>query len=232
MPFFIKLTILQTLSDMKLPFKIVKFLLNTVAIRTFLVFVLIQMSFTGVVFALLPTNVSVTATGGTFLSKTYNSLAAAITAINTGGIHTGVINIKINASLAEGAGTITINANSSPASYTSITIYPTVDALTITGSNVNALLDLSGATNVTIDGRVNKTGTTKSLTIQNTNSLAKATIRFTNDASSNTVKYCTIQGTSSSSSGILFFSIGLTNGNNSNIIDNNNITNLSTSPRP
>jgi len=41
--------------------------------------------------------------------------------------------------------------------------------LTISGSVNAQLIGLNGANNVTIDGRVNATGTTKDLTITNTN---------------------------------------------------------------
>jgi hypothetical protein len=50
--------------------------------------------------------------------------------------------------------------------FSSLTIYPTVANLVISGFYQEALIELNGADNVTFDGRVNKTGTTRSLTVQ------------------------------------------------------------------
>jgi hypothetical protein len=65
---------------------------------------------------------------------------------------------------------------------------------------------LNGADNVIIDGSVNKTGAA-SLALSNTNT--GGTVQYINDAASNTVRYCAIQGvTTSASSGVVLFSTG------------------------
>jgi hypothetical protein len=51
---------------------------------------------------------------------------------------------------------------------------------------------LNGADNVIIDGSVNKTGAA-SLALSNTNT-GGTVIQYINDATSNTVRYCAIQG--------------------------------------
>lgn len=97
--------------------------------------------------------------------------------------------------------------------------------LTITSANATATIDLNGCTNVTIDGRPGGTGSSKLLTITNTGAASPA-IRFINEASNNTVKYCTISGTAnvSTSSGIIYFSTTTgSNGNDNNTILSNNI---------
>lgn len=146
-----------------------------------------------------------------------------------------MIVININASTSETA-TAALNASGSGStSYTSISIYPTTTGLTISGSLGgsgtaidNPLINLNGADNVTIDGRVNATGSIKSLTISNSstsNSSGTSTIHFINDATNNTVKYCTLQGsTTATVGGIVYFSTGSTAGNDNNTIDNNDIT--------
>ncbi len=170
------------------------------------------------------------------LQATYSTLKAAFDAINAG-THTGALTIELNASTTETL-TATLNASGSgSASYTSINIYPTTTGLSISGNLASPFIDLNGADNVTIDGREDATGSTKSLTIINTSTSTTggtSTIRFINDASNNTVKYCTIKGSELvSTSGIIFFSTTTaTNGNDNNTIEYNNITNSNDSNRP
>ena len=112
-------------------------------------------------------NVSVTATLGT-ASGSFTTLKGAFDAVNAG-THQGVIAIKIDASTTEAASAVLNASGSGSASYTGITIYPTTTGLSITGDLAAApLIDLNGADNVTIDGRVNATGSAKSLTISHT----------------------------------------------------------------
>jgi hypothetical protein len=172
--------------------------------------------------------VTLTASSG-FLSGTFNTLKGAFDAINAG-THRGNIVIKINESTIETERAfLAASGNGGITSYTSINIYPTSDGLIISGSlDGSSLITLSGADNVTIDGRVNATGSSKSLTITNissSNLVGTSAIQFFGDASSNTVKYCTLKGSSKSSvSGIVFFNVGISTGNDNNTIDNNDIT--------
>ena len=180
--------------------------------------------------------ISVIATTGTVGPTWYTSLKAAFDAINDG-THTGAITVKINASTTETASAVLNASGSGSALYTSVSIYPTTTGITVSGDLAAPLIDLNGADNVTIDGRVNATGSTKDLVITNTstaNTAGTSTFRFITDASSNTVKYCTLKGSSTdAASGILFFSTTTgTTGNDSNTIDNNNITNSADANRP
>jgi hypothetical protein len=142
--------------------------------------------------------VTLTATSGT-ATGTFTTLKLAFDAINVG-THKGDIVIKINATTSESA-MAAINASAATSAsapyYTSINIYPTTTGLSISGNLATPLINLNGADNVTIDCRVNATGSTKDLTITNSSALATAgtsTIRFIGDASSNTIKYCTLKG--------------------------------------
>ncbi|MEI7473074.1 MAG: hypothetical protein WCJ85_12510, partial [Chitinophagaceae bacterium] len=180
--------------------------------------------------------VSVTATAGTPGPTSYTTLKASFDAINAG-THQGVIVIMVDANTTEAASAVINASGSGSASYTSINIYPTVTGLSVSGNLAAPLIDLNGADNVTIDGRVNATGSTKDLIITNTSTLSTvgtSTIRFINDASSNMVKYCTIKGSSTSASlGIILFSTTTgSTGNDGNTIDNNNITNSADANRP
>ncbi|HKM94935.1 MAG TPA: Ig-like domain-containing protein, partial [Prolixibacteraceae bacterium] len=184
---------------------------------------------TGVLVDALPRTVSVTATAGT-LTDSYSSLKLAFDTINAG-THKGDIIIKIVANTTETASAVLNASGTGAASYTAVNIYPTVSGLSITGNLAAPLIDLNGADNVTIDGRVNATGDIKDLTISNTSTATTAgtsTIRLINDASENTIEYCTLNGSSTAElglGGIVYLAGGITTGNNSNTIDHCNVTN-------
>ncbi len=124
------------------------------------------------------------------------------------------------------------------ASYSSVNIYPTVTGKTIGGNLGAILVQLTGVNNVTIDGRLHNidgslNGSTRDLTISNTGGAALGsanTIRFDGGSTYNTVKYCTIKGSSNVDyqATINFAS----NGNSFNTIDHNLITNAADANRP
>ena len=155
----------------------------------------------------------------------YAKLQLAFAAINSGAI-TGQIVLQITGSTTE---TVLPQLNASgtgSANYTSVLIYPT-GSFTISTALNSATIDLNGADNVTIDGRIGGSGTPNSLTIIGTSTGNAATaIRFVNSAENNTIKYCTIKGASAATAGgiILFSTASAGNGNDGNTIDNNKIT--------
>ncbi len=156
----------------------------------------------------------------------YTTLKAAFDDINAGNL-TGAIILQITGSTTESA-TATLNASGSgSAKYSSIIIYPTGSGYSVSGNLTAPLIDLNGASNVTIDGRVNESGTLIDLTMTNIDAgISSSTIKLVNDASSNLVEYCNICGSSTSlSSGIVFFSNANVTGNNNNTFYYNNITN-------
>lgn len=167
----------------------------------------------------------------------YSSLKSAFDAINSGALR-GEITLQIISNLNPETTTATLNAtDSGDASYSSVTIYPTVSNCVISGNLAAPLIDLNGASNIIIDGRVNRTGSTVSLTINNTSTSATAgtsTIRFINGASNNTIQYCLLRGaTTNTGSGIVFFSTSTgATGNHTNTITNNNITSSTDANRP
>ena len=164
----------------------------------------------------------------------YTTLKAAFDDVNNGSL-TGNITLQIINNTTETSSAV-LNASGSGANYNSISIYPTVANLSIIGNINTALVDLNGANNVVIDGRVNATGTDPSLIISNTSTSGgtTSTIRFVNDASNNTVRYCQIKGSERSfSSGIVFFSTTIIEtGNDNNSINNNLITSSTDTNRP
>ncbi len=163
-------------------------------------------------------------TGGNF-----TTLKAAFDAINAGTI-TGDIELQITTSTTVSSSAVLYQSGyNGMSNYSTIIIYPTASDLTISGNLAAPLIDLNGADNVTIDGRVNKTGISKNLTITNnsTGSGTTSTIRFINDACNNTLKYSILKGSSlDAHNGVIFFSTADASGtgNDNNLIENNDIT--------
>ena len=121
--------------------------------------------------------VLVNATGGT-ASAVYTTVGAAFTAINAG-THTGAITVTVSANTTEAGPCVLNSSGAGPASYTSVTVRPGTDGVTVSGPTVTGrgLIELNGADNVTIDGdNPNTAGTNRNLTITNT---AAATTTFT-----------------------------------------------------
>lgn len=167
----------------------------------------------------------------------FAKLQLAFNAINnnTGGIYTGAITLQIIDNTTE-TGNVTLNASTN---WSSLNIYPTVTGKTISG-NINGAHLYIFANNVTIDGRLHQSngtliGTTRDLTITNAMVGSSAyTIRFEGNASYNTIKYCTIKGSSNVNyrGTIGFQSSSVLNGNGYNVISNNLITTADPANRP
>jgi hypothetical protein len=176
--------------------------------------------------------VTVTASAATPGPTDYPTVKGAFDAINAG-THQGAINIFIIGDTTETAPAVLNASGTGAAVYTSIIMEPT-GARTVSGAIAagSPLIDLNGADVVTIDG-LNAGG--NSLTFSNTTVSATAstsTIRFINGAQNNTIKNCSILGSSTvgvgTAGGNILFStspaVG-TNivGNNNNTISTNNI---------
>jgi hypothetical protein len=89
--------------------------------------------------------------------------------------------IKLACSSSTETGTFSLNAGN----WSSLTIYPVTPGINISGPG-NPIIILNGADNVTIDGRVNATGTVKNLTL--------GKIKYDNTSIDNILKYCTVTG--------------------------------------
>ena len=176
--------------------------------------------------------ITLTATAGT-TTGSFTTLKAAFDAINAG-THQGVINIMVNASTAEAAPAVINASGTGSAVYSSIAIYPTAPSLSISGNLAASIIDLNGANNVVIDGRVNAVGNTVSLSIINTSNAATAgtsTVHFYNNASFNTLRFCNVQGAEMDpAAGVIYFNNDASAGIKNNTIEKNNITNSGTRP--
>ncbi|MFN4006014.1 MAG: beta strand repeat-containing protein [Chitinophagaceae bacterium] len=143
-------------------------------------------------------------------TSTYTTLKAAFDAINAG-THTGSINVNITGSTTETATAELVASGVGAASYTSILIKPTVAGVTISGNiSGGALVNLNGADNVTIDGRVGTNDTRQLTFINTTTTTLSAVIRLSSvsapglGATNNVVQYCNISGGISSTTAIIY----------------------------
>ena len=181
--------------------------------------------FTGILFTHYSNAQTITKTVGG-LNANYATLKLAFDAINAGTIR-GTIVLQITGNTTETASATLNSSGTGSSSFTSVTIYPTGSGYSISGNIGGALISINGADYVTIDGSVNQSGASKDLTITNTNTGSNVTtIRFLNSAENNVVKYCNLKGSESSTGSaiVLFTSSAAGNGNDNNLIENNNIT--------
>ncbi|MBL7974940.1 MAG: hypothetical protein JNJ85_08510, partial [Candidatus Kapabacteria bacterium] len=172
--------------------------------------------------------------GGT--GANFSTLKDAFDAINNSTVTCNLlINITGNTTETQTPVLNEVNYNGGP--YT-ITIVPSGGARSITGSNT-ATIDLNGADRVVIDGRIDGTGSSKSLTIEN-NSGNGIAIRFVNGAQFNTVKNCIVRGanatglasTSNPGGVIVFAGTNTTSGNSDNTISGCDIRDASNGQTP
>lgn len=115
--------------------------------------------------AALAQNVDVTATAGT-ISATYATLKDAVDAVNAG-THQGAVQVMFVNNTTETATSLLNASGNGAASYTSVLVGVSSSAsslpVTVTSNIASGrVLDIGGS-NVTVDGRVNQTGTTRSL---------------------------------------------------------------------
>ncbi len=154
-------------------------------------------------------------------AETYTTIAAAYAACTSAGTNY-IIEVKNTYANAE-AKPITFAANTAA----SIIIRPhstIVSVLTISTGSATSVFSFTAGDNITIDGRVGSTGSTSLFTIENTQANAsKYAIQFSGGSNGNTIKYCTVKGSNTSSTasstapGVIMFSSGT---NSNNTIDN------------
>lgn len=169
-----------------------------------------------------PSAIQVTSTSGSGASGLYYAtLGAAFVAINNG-VHTGTVLVRILGNTTEGASVVLNASGTGSASYNSVNIQPSGGATrTISGNIAGALIDLNGADNITFDG-LNTGG--NALVIDNQNFIAASTIQVRADATSVTIKKCTVKGAGNSSGAVIFVSTATTLGNDNFWVDDCDIT--------
>ena len=158
----------------------------------------------------------------------YSTLKDAFFDINKGFL-TGDIVIEITSNITEtAAAKLTASGVSNPggtSNYSTVTIYPTTTGIVVTGNLPSAnLIDLQGADSVTIDGRVNREGSTVGLTIENTGNTGATAVGLSLHAENNVIQFCTLKGFSTTARGLINLdnrSGGSGNGDSNNEFSNN-----------
>lgn len=161
------------------------------------------------------------------LGGNYATLKLAFDAINAGSV-TGAITLQIISSTTETA-MASLNASGTGlANYSSVLIYATGIGYSVSGSIANPLINLNGADNVVIDGRVNAIGAIADLALTNSNTGVNAcALRLTNSAENNIIKYATLtaSGLSLGTAIITFSTSASGKGNDNNVVEFCNLTN-------
>ncbi|HQY19610.1 MAG TPA: hypothetical protein PLX80_02060 [Ignavibacteria bacterium] len=154
-------------------------------------------------------------------AATYANLKTAFNAINAGTHGNGAVTVTITANFAEPD-----SASLNGGVFTSCAIN-TNGAFTIAGNVNNAVVIFNGADNVTMDGRIGQAGSTRSLSITNTNVGTNNQIfKLQNGAMNDIVRYCNMTGVVNNGRMV---NIGQSNagtgGNNGSVFEFNAITN-------
>lgn len=160
----------------------------------------------------------------------YLNIKQAFNEINIQGLGGPVVlELQSDYNIALDSPTVNCYGNTSGSgALTPVVIRP---ASGVTGLVFNSTFVLNGTKYLTIDGRPGGTGTAQEITISNS-SVSGNAIRFINDASNNTFKYCKIRGVNTSvSDGVILQSTTTgTTGNDNNTIDNCEIRDGATAP--
>lgn len=147
-------------------------------------------------------------------SADFPSLTAAASYLANFGVAAPVF-FELNDSYDGSLETFPINfasvaSGQAPSATNPLTIRPALGVTNRIIEGNNRIFDFTGMGHITIDGRPGGIGTTSQLRITNTATFG-TTIRFRNEASHNTITYCTISG-----SGDNVILIGTTTGANGN----------------
>ncbi len=169
--------------------------------------------------------VEVTATAANLGPLCYPNLGVAFDSINNG-FHQGTITVRINGPTTEPVTAVLNASGSGAASFSTVSIFPTVAGLSVTGNLDAPLIRFNGADAVALDGRVNATGSTATLTVNNTSTGNQATtIQLDNGATGNMIRYCHIRGSGTGTNrGTVYFGEAGATGNTGNTITYNSIS--------
>ncbi|HPJ46301.1 MAG TPA: hypothetical protein PL017_09395, partial [Tenuifilaceae bacterium] len=153
-------------------------------LKTFLIFLVLSVHF-----GLYSQTTKTVGTGGD-----YTTLNHAIEDINNGTV-TGEIILSVVSNLTETNPTIILPSGQGSTNYTSLTIRPEAQNIEIAANFASPIVTIDGAENISIDGRIGSIGSEINLTIKNTGGSA---ILLENDASNNTILFCYLKGSSTS----------------------------------
>lgn len=182
---------------------------------------------------LAPVSKSYNILGTLSSTKTVGALGDYPTLTGAGGffaainnsVVTGNLVINITGDLTEDGTNVLNQWTEEGAGNYTLTIQPSDGTMkTVSGAVAAGMIRLNGADRATIDGRFGGGG--RFLTFRNSSTL-NPTIYLFNDASSNTIRNCVIEG-ASTGNGVIILTTGATTGNDNNLITDNQIRDLNT----
>ena len=154
---------------------------------------------------------------------TWSTITLALSELNN--CMTDDVILEIQSTYTDASETYPLDFSHLPTtSSITLTIRPKSDVastLTFDESSITTLLLFDNTDYVTIDGRPGGVGSNQYITIENTSTASGgSTIKFINDATNNTIKYCTLKSNFTSSTwGVVWFSTTTaTTGNDNNTI--------------
>jgi hypothetical protein len=160
----------------------------------------------------------------------YTTLASAISALTTNGVNGPVI-LELQSNYVAEA-TVALTAIPCVSSTNTITIRPSSSVSSVIAfTSSTTTFSINGGQYYILDGRPGGTGTNKYISIAATTASGIA-LQLINEASNNTIRYCTIQSANSStSSGTIYFSTTTgSNGNDNNTIDHCDVKDGASTP--
>jgi hypothetical protein len=160
----------------------------------------------------------------------YSTLKLAFDAINSGTL-TGDITLKIISDITDNNSAVLYASGTGSSSYTSVLVQPAGEPSsgywTLTANIDQALIDLDGAQNVTINGQLGGISGQQNLFLVNKGATSLGWgIEFRENAIYNTVEFCHLECNNASTTGAIDFGMPLSSsqGNCHNLIDHCNIT--------
>lgn len=170
------------------------------------------------------------------VGQTYTSINAAMSDLTTLGVSAPVTFTLTDQLYDIATGNITtlpinVTAFDNASATNTVTIMPaTGNTAAITENAASAIFNLTGVNFFIIDGRQGGLNSPKSLSITN-NSTSGSAVNFVNDASNNKLINTIFKGSSSTATnGVINFNAGLVRGNDSNLVDNCDIADGTTTP--
>jgi len=153
----------------------------------------------------------------------YPTITAAMTDLAERGVGGAVRFLLVDATYPSETYPISVGEIVGSSSVNTVTLKPQTGISPVISGDAAEMFVLEGADNFIFDGSNTLAGTTRDMTIRNINTGGIA-ILLRNDATSNTIKNCVLEGgNTGSTEATIMFSTGIADGNSGNTITNNAI---------
>lgn len=168
---------------------------------------------------------------GDAMAGVFASINTALNELYSSGANAPVRFLLLDANITNEAMPLYIGTWPGASSLNTLTIKPQAGVTTTISGNGPAIFDINAADYFILDGSNVTNGITKDLTVTNS-SPTGSVVQFINDARRNTIRNCILKGNSSSTNAgvVTLLTTNGPSGNDSNLIQNNDITGNLTFP--